>query len=57
MVKAKGTWLGMASTLAKSKRKGVMPRIETGEKVATVEETVAKRKGKKKGRKAKRGRR
>ena len=57
LAKAKNTWQGMSATLAQAKRKGVMPRIEAGEKVATVEEAVAKRKGKKRGRKAKRGRR
>ena len=52
--KAKVAWQGMAASLAKSRKGGVMPRIEAGEKVTTVEEAIEK-KGKKKAGK-KRGR-
>jgi len=45
----------MSASLAKSRKGGVMPRIEAGEKVTTVEKAIEK-KGKKKGGK-KRGRR
>lgn len=58
MAKAKMAWQGMESILAKSRKGAVMPKIEAGEKVSTVEETIEK-KGvkkviKKKGKKAKR---
>jgi len=53
MAKAGAAWQGMASSLAKSRKGGVMPRIEAGEKVTTVEEAVEK-KGKKKGGKKRR---
>ena len=53
MAKAKAAWQGMAGSLAKSRKGGVMPRIEAGEKVTTVEEAVEK-KGKKKGGKKRR---
>jgi gas vesicle protein len=44
---ASHSWKGMASTLAKARKGGpVMPRIEAGERVTTVEEAVEK-KGKK----------
>jgi gas vesicle protein len=44
---ASHSWKGMASTLAKARKGGpVVPRIETGERVTTVEEAVEK-KGKK----------
>lgn len=49
MNRAKGEWQGMASALAKSRKGGVMPRIEAGEKVTTVEEAI-KKPGKKGGR-------
>jgi gas vesicle protein len=55
MEKARAAWQGMAASLAKSRKGGVMPRIEAGEKVATVEEAV-ERKGERRGRKKKRGR-
>ena len=57
MAKAKAAWLGMAGSLARSRKGGVMPRIEAGEKVTTVEDAVEKKSkkkaGKKRGKKAK----
>jgi len=54
---ASSAWKEMASSLARSRKGGVMPRIEAGEKIATVEEAIEKKpkkkKGKKKGRKKK----
>ena len=55
MTKARHTWQGMASTLAKTKGKGIMPKIDVGEKVATAAE-VAKEKGRGKKRGRKKGR-
>ena len=51
MAKAKVAWQGMAASLAKSRKGGVMPRIEAGEKVTTVEEAVEKKSKKKGGKK------
>ena len=51
MAKARRAWQGMADSMAKSRKTGVIAKIETGEKTDTGEE-----KGKKRGRKAKRGR-
>jgi predicted nucleic acid-binding Zn-ribbon protein len=48
MQKARDVWQNMASALARSRKSGVMPRIEAGERIATVEKTAqAKRKYKK----------
>ena len=51
MAKAEAAWQGMAASLAKSRKGGVMPRIEAGEKVTTVEEAVEKKSKKKGGKK------
>lgn len=50
--KARRAWQGMASAMAKAREEGIMPKIEAGESVTTVEEEVKK---KKRGRKRKRG--
>jgi len=47
MKKAKAAWRGMAGSLAKSRKGGVMPRVEAGEKVTTVEEAIGKKSKKK----------
>jgi len=51
MAKAKAAWQGMAGSLARSRKGGVMPRIEAGEKVTTVEKAVEKKSKKKAGKK------
>ena len=51
--KAKSAWLGMSASLGRSRKGGVMPRIEAGEKVATVTESVEKKSKKKAGKKGK----
>jgi hypothetical protein len=52
MSKARHVWQGMTATLARAKEKGVLTKIETGEKVATVAEaTEKKRRSRKRGRK------
>jgi len=56
MIKARSTWQGMADTLAKAKGKGVMAKIETGEKAAIVPAEEAKKKGRGKKRGRKKGR-
>lgn len=48
MKKARAAWQDMASTLAKSRGDGVMPRIEARERVATVDEAINKGKKKRK---------
>lgn len=49
MEKARASWQDMASTLAKSRGNGGMPRIEARERVATVDEAIKKvRKNRKK---------
>lgn len=40
--KASAAWKGMATTLARARKKGVMARSEAGEKVTTVEEAAKK---------------
>jgi gas vesicle protein len=51
---ASRAWKGMAATLAKARKGGpVMPRIEAGERVTTVEEAVEKKVKAKRGVKAK----
>ena len=51
--KAKSTWLGMSASLARSRKGGMMPRIEVGEKIATVTESMEKKSKKKAGKKGK----
>ena len=51
IAKAKSAWQGMASSLARSRNGGVMPKIEAGEKVATVAGSVEKKSKKKAGKK------
>ena len=45
MKKAHGVWQGMTSLLSKSRKSGVMPRLEAGEKVTTVRDFNKKNKG------------
>lgn len=47
MQNAKSAWQGMETTLAKAKRKGIMAKIEAGEKVVSVEEAVQEKSKKK----------
>ncbi|MBI5242766.1 MAG: hypothetical protein HY922_03655 [Elusimicrobia bacterium] len=51
MAKAKAVWQGMAASLAKSRKPGVMPRIEAEGKATTVEGAVEKKGKKKSGKK------
>jgi uncharacterized protein YicC (UPF0701 family) len=48
MAKAKKAWKNMSANLAKARKGGVMPRIEAGEDVTTVEQAISKGKAKKK---------
>lgn len=48
MKKAAGAWSSMAATLANARKKGLIPAIEVGEDVATVEDAVDKKSKKKK---------
>jgi gas vesicle protein len=45
MAQAKKAWKNMSATLAKARKGGVMPRIESGEKVSTVGQAIGKGKG------------
>jgi len=49
MAEARKAWKGMSAALAKARKSGlVIPEIETGQKVTTVEQAISKGKGKKK---------
>ncbi|MFH1856385.1 MAG: hypothetical protein ABH836_04030 [Candidatus Omnitrophota bacterium] len=58
MEKTRKVWQDMSCVLAKSRKKGIMPRIEAGEEVATVKEIMGKeKKTKKVSMKSKKGKR
>lgn len=48
MKKAAGAWSSMAATLANARKKGLIPAVEAGENVTSVEDAVDKKSKKKK---------